>query len=1172
MSITTDNLVFYKSERMTDNSDGGGRMTATQIVPNVENQIFDDISDVDRASGDVSIRKIYASVTSADTSKYLDAGVVVFKPPTDTAATVMAFSSGDFYDQHSDLQTLIEQTITRGSRWNGYLWGDHSIGQRAVVLWQLPDAALPSIGGRLNLASSTANEFIWITGVAQATRTLSDDKGTYPINEITLEIAESLVNNYTGTEPTRYTPTSIPATQVYDTRYNADAVPLHGIMPLNAAANVGDYAVTVDSLYTPIIPTAFTETALADTTPGSGLRVLVKGNTNSISFATFTQCVKPSASLYLNSPCYPGSLSITGGGSTLTDKGGNVLLGTTVVGTVDYVNGVATFNDSCPNLGGASKTISFIPAAAPTRVANTFSTAVTISNQGFVWTTTLTPIPCPGSLSISYLANAKWYTLTDDGSGNLSGADSSYGSGKINFTSGTVTLTTGVKPDVGSEIIFSWGIPINSTAQGGNAVAAPSVQGQTANKGIVTGTISVSWGTYTLTDTATPGILAGTGGTGTIDYPTGIWKITPTLLPAPGVVFTITYSYGESNHETFTANGLSAQTIALSKQNVIPRSVTMEWVNNTTHFIQVSNFSMSVSDDGDGNFVDNNSSTINYTNGAIAFQGALAVVYQEPIYGMVPYFNGFTREVIGYNPVTQQSGVATGPINIYYSTSTSGATAATETVTLSSLVLNLTPNFAETIVPGSTRLLIGSDLFCDFSGKIYRNPTPNSGVGTLCGTLDPSSGTVLISNWTSGITNAVTLQSLTTDLSTQPIGNVTFRTPLIPIKPGTLQLRATTTDGVTLSKTVDTTGSLIDTDCTITVNYQTGVVLARFGEYLTDAQCTTDDKQSNWYGSQYFVTIGGVQKIWKPTLVLASSLIYNAVAETFLPPNSALLGINAARLPPDGKALAFNIGRLALVHNTQTITETTLTQGQAIDCGRTRLYRAVIADSAGNLLPSTQYTLNRETGIITLATPLVQTGFTAPWVVSHTVADLVRIADMDISGKLTTNKAISHSFPATTSHISSVLYFGTLQAGVANVFSQSTWTGVWQSTVIDTAPLAQYNNALYPIAVTNAGAYPDKYLILFTSPTEFNIIGKNLGFIGIGNINQNCTPINSLTGIAYLTIDYRGWGSNWSAGYCLRFDVTGACYPVDLLRAIQPSDPTTSVDSVELLLIGNIDA
>ena len=90
MTISVADLKFFQSERMTDFPDGGGQMTGNEIVSDVDNQIFDDISDVDRAAGDVSIRKVYAAVTSADTDKYLDAGVVIFSKPADPSAPAKA--------------------------------------------------------------------------------------------------------------------------------------------------------------------------------------------------------------------------------------------------------------------------------------------------------------------------------------------------------------------------------------------------------------------------------------------------------------------------------------------------------------------------------------------------------------------------------------------------------------------------------------------------------------------------------------------------------------------------------------------------------------------------------------------------------------------------------------------------------------------------------------------------------------------------------------------------------------------------------------------------------------------------------------------------------------------------------------------------------------------------
>jgi hypothetical protein len=292
-----------------------------------------------------------------------------------------------------------------------------------------------------------------------------------------------------------------------------------------------------------------------------------------------------------------------------------------------------------------------------------------------------------------------------------------------------------------------------------------------------------------------------------------------------------------------------------------------------------------------------------------------------------------------------------------------------------------------------------------------------------------------------------------------------------------------------------------------------------------------------------------------------------------LPPDSNLLGIDAARLPPDGKALIYRVGMLALIHHTDSLAQAELLAGEVIDCGRLRLYRVVIEDANGLRLMPDLYTVNRELGTVTMADPLDLGAYEAPYTVKHTVADLQRVRDTDINGRLTFLRPVSHEYPADgDSYVSGMLYVGTLQGRYSKLFKQSTWTGVWSDALIGSAPLASFNDALYPIEVSNAGAYQDRILVRFTSASAFEVIGEALGLLGIGNINADCAPINPLTNQPYFTIPYQGWGGGWAAGNCLRFNLQAACYPVDCVRAVQPSEPTGLQDSVELLLVGNVDA
>lgn len=1218
MTIAVDDLKFFLSERMTDNSDGGGQRTATPM--DRDHPALDSLTDVDRAGGDVSIRKIYGAVESDLDEKYLDAGAVVWKGPADPAMSVLIFSTGDHYDERDDIKSRLEQTISRGARWNGWLWGQHLVGQRAVVIWQRQETPLPAVGHRLELVAKAGsveqhNQFLWVTKVTDSLITRYDSSGSYVIRSVTCDLAEPLTDNYTGNEPTRADPeVGAALSLIYDTRYNADSVALHSVKPLVADAEVGDYTIQVDGLTVPVIPTALSETALPDVTPGANSAALVAARpSGTTSFTTSAAVVGPGLSLFIGGPCTPGTLDIAVSGAHLTDTNGQIFLAGAVVGTLNYGQGVASFLDTCPAYGAASKTVTYRPAARPTRIADTVAQPVTAENRGYVWVLTLAPIPAPGSLSISYRANGAWYSIADLGNGTLTGADSAYGSASLDFGTGTVVLTTGALPDVDSEIIYTWGTPYSYTARGGSAVDAPVVRGQTAHPAVAPGTVSVSWKvgatTYTLDDDPTAdGNLTGTGGVGCIRYATGEWWVRPTTLPAAGTEFEISYDWGTPVEETFAhpaRDGEGEINLTLNAGNLLPGSVEVEFnllveaytpaISTTWEMVVPPTNPVDpikiIQDDGAGALImapEGTNGSVNYTAGTLTLLPDLTISVPQATYRQVQIGTqqvsgggGSVYEVNTYRTIFDAwEYIPTGAylpidesgwVKVRYRV-TGGDTSATETVVLSSLTLDLTRGYAEHVTRGSVQFRIGTSRFVETNGQIYLDPSASTGAGTLVGALDPTTGRVFLYAWTGGVTNAVTLDALVTEVGGQPVEEVVFRTPVAPIKPGTLQLRFMLLDGTVKTKTVDSTGKLEDADCTIRVDYLTGVCRARFGLWKLDSALSPEEKLEPWYDPDWRVSLGGVLYIWKPALVLADSVIYNAVAQTFLPPDSTLLGIDAARMPPDGNAVVYSPGRLLLLHHPDELPVATLAANQVIDCGRTRLYRVVITDSLGSELHPSQYEVNRELGTITMSPSLDQTGFTPPWTVTHHIADLSRIVSTDINGTIALLRPVTHAFPADESLASSVLFAGTLQARYSNLFAQSAWTGEWSDELIGSEPLAQYADSLYPIIVTNKGCPDDRILIKFTSSTQFQVIGENLGLVGVGDTATNTTPTNPLTGEVLFTLDYRGWGTGWATGNCLRFNLSAADVPIDLVRATQPSSPTGLPDEFELLLIGNIEA
>lgn len=180
-------------------------------------------------------------------------------------------------------------------------------------------------------------------------------------------------------------------------------------------------------------------------------------------------------------------------------------------------------------------------------------------------------------------------------------------------------------------------------------------------------------------------------------------------------------------------------------------------------------------------------------------------------------------------------------------------------------------------------------------------------------------------------------------------------------------------------------------------------------------------------------------------------------------------------------------------------------------------------------------------------------------------------SDVQINGQLTFTRPLTHDYPL-GSYVSSALVVNDLRARVSVIFDQATWNGsTWADAVTGSAAVATFNDAQFPITVTNRGALTERWLVQFTNTTAFNVIGENVGVIASGNINTNCTPTNPATGVPYFTIPALGWGAGWSAGNVLRFNTVGSIFPIWCVRTIQQGPETVTNDNFTILIRGDID-
>lgn len=576
MTIQAGDIKLRKALVMSDDPEGGQGPSSDVIADGVSNEIFLDISESDRAVGRVSMRQIHAMVQSEDQDTFLGANLIVAEPPDDPNVSITLMSTGGVFDRRSEAVARLEAYLTEGARYAGYLFGNHIEGMQTVQILQRT-TELPPIGATLVLRkregfSDEFTQFVRVTEATVTQRTFTDMQGDFTRYELGLKISDPLRADFPGFDGVRVDPSKAEmaiATKVAETIV-ANASRYYGVVDLEDPASIGDFTVKGDGIYTQLVPSAQIETALADVrTNQVSENAINNGGPITILVPTYLRGQFTPTKSYIGGPVTPGSLSISGSwfGGTY-DKGGILYTGSAQIGTIDYENGVMTFNSANTDNAAVDLFVTYKPASVPSVVQQSQGINVTAENRSQSWIRTLSPIPAPGTTSVSFAVAGRWYVLRDDGSGALRGVQSSYGAGTVNFTTGTLSVTLGELPDVGTAIIVQWSPseatldtteialendgkffwPINTSGE---------VSVEAGSKAIEPGELSISWFAQGADRTATDngaGQLVGNA-SGTVDYARGVIRFSPEILPAKGSVITVTTTSREADEETVSVVG-----------------------------------------------------------------------------------------------------------------------------------------------------------------------------------------------------------------------------------------------------------------------------------------------------------------------------------------------------------------------------------------------------------------------------------------------------------------------------------------------------------------------------------------------------------------------------------------------------------------------------------------
>ena len=568
MPITVEDVKLMASQRLADTTDGGGQMTGNEVVDGNVNNLFPDISRLDRVYGRVSLRKAFVHIDTADNDTYNGAHAILSVPASDPNVSVCLFTTSNPHDVRTDAVDRLESYVTLGPRFQGWLWGDQPAGSRSLMVFMPTSAEVPEVGDVLCLfnnkgGASEYRQYVRVMKVEAKEQSFTIGSSSITRKVLTIEIGDPLEVTFIGIEmmANDNTPTSIYTTIV------SDAAKYYGVMIPRTPIASGDVNINVESIYTQLVPTSQAETPLLGLSPGEAGPIKKSGNSYTISFASQTWEV-----LNLGQAFVPGSLQLTVGSTVFADSGNGVLMqGSNQAGLIEYALGRITFS---PSRAGVVKA-TFDPGCAMIVTPTTLMVPIQAATAGYNYVAIMWPPPQPGTIIVDYMAQGNWYRLRDDGTGFLVPDIPDTGTGRIDYAAGQLSLTCAAIPDIETSIIIYWSNPVELVQmQGVVEIVVDPVHHTLTGTPVAPGSLSITWPTgISATATATDdgqGQIIGDA-TGWINYGNGELEFTPTKLP----VADSSYTFGHDKY-AFQTHAASGASFILPDAPLKPGSVALQ--------------------------------------------------------------------------------------------------------------------------------------------------------------------------------------------------------------------------------------------------------------------------------------------------------------------------------------------------------------------------------------------------------------------------------------------------------------------------------------------------------------------------------------------------------------------------------------------------------------------
>lgn len=1195
MSITNQDIVLFQAQDNTDNDNGGGSRTNNLIADGDINNLFPDISRIDTTSGDVALRKVFPVINTDNRDIYYGAHVIFRTVPEDPNVSALIFFTDDPHDIRSEAQNKIEAYVVPSYKAPFYLFGNHIEGSKAVTWLQTLEESLPDVGETYLLKNGSQEQYIRINDIDDTVITLTYNSNPYQRRRIIATITQPLEFAFTGSnfnpDGQQSNTTDTFTTQVADTSR------FYSTKTLSEDAVTGANVIKLDSIYEQLVPSTIQQTPLVNKDAlNQGDLLITDSDSQAVSI---TESVLPNQTNTMDFSILPGSWQL---GTSLYDDGnGNVLdSGNVVVGTINYTSGEIYYTKAVQG-NSTYKPASIIQTA----VKNSLFIQISQENQNQVYVQNLNPLPAAPNLYIDYRSSGKWYRLVCNQDGTI-GNDAQIGAGNLNDNgdgTGTVSLTLGAIPDLDSQIIYSWSDQesLNDLADYTPSIriAYPLSTMITSVKNLIAENFTMSWGNASVTSDAA-GNLSFTGPdadglNGSLDIENGIVfinSITSADLPSPSetISFNVDY-YGDippgTDGETVTTNDPAYSTgtdvngkteITLNVGAVLGPNMVIKIIGRRQYEYDADPFVNPVTQTyyltSNGVFgelkskynIDGGLVYTGYNAGELLLEGSfdssgnISFIINKAI-AKINNVNWRTDPASNWSDGT----IWANPNGDVYTETEYDAfiiddiefvTFQPAEILPGQSVLNATPTgtFGDNAkyelslpadISGQVQFKIEDELFFSRDGNIYHHDS-----NIQVGTINNSTGEVTLSYFN----ESPTLNNINVDLTNvytdvmanqQSVRMVAFRTASDDLVTSSFQFRYKVIGNATLySATTDANGVIT-------------------GTYI-------DSNLS------YVDTITGAAIIVFTNPADPLSFKYDAVAQTTLPLDPELLGLNPVRLPPNGKVPVFRPGyHVIIFHEQETPIVGTPTAGQTVTLNRDKQSYVEVVDVNGARLAFDQYTADRDAGTVTFADPLSLVdrngdAMTGPYVINDRVEDMVLCTSADINGVIGLSSSLVRDYPANETKVASALVWGDIGSRYFNLFSQQTFDDWYDEQTTDPIT-AQYDDVNYPIQINNKDSVSGRWMVRFTGSTTVEVIEENLGTLltGVDITTTAVEPINPANGLPYWSMAYQGFGSGWVTGNIIRFNTESGDQNMWLIRTVQSGQLTLDIDSIETEIRGD---